>query len=135
MAHVPLPVCKILCVCDSVATDVVDKRPSLLGLWQSKRVERFPHRIERFVVFALLCDSLGDVPLHVEVVRLDSNAVVFFTEPKTGHFGDRMKTVPVIFHIDNCVFPEAGAYVIRLLAFGDKFVGDFAIGLHQRGHE
>ena len=60
----------------------------------------------------------GEGELGLTVTRLETDQEVFAIHRRLS-FSDRLTAVRVRFRLRNCVFPDAGAYVMTLLMDGE----------------
>jgi hypothetical protein len=120
------PVGKVLYVGDEVLEDSNTGKTHLLGLFNVIRTPggtTFPFYLKRLCAFAQFVDGVGEVPIHLEVVNVATQKIVFRSPERTIHFPNRQTTVTAVFRLLNCRFPEPGVYLVELHA-ADTFVDD-----------
>ncbi|HVS39112.1 MAG TPA: hypothetical protein VMS17_26370 [Gemmataceae bacterium] len=107
-----------LLVCEQVIVEAATHNVTLVNCFTSMKVEQFPSEARRFTIFAALAGALGDVPLAVQVNRLDTLEAVF-RQTQIVRFPDKLREVRFIFRVSRCSFPVAGAYEATLAADGE----------------
>jgi hypothetical protein len=82
------------------------------------RVESFPSPPQRFTVYSVLTDGLGEVGLVLRVVRLDTLEDVYYRSWSMA-FRDPLDQVRLVLRVSACSLPVAGRYQVTLEADED----------------
>ncbi len=118
------PVVLGLLVCEQVVVEEGTRNVTLVNCFTKRKAERFPTEGQRFTVFAVLADGLGDVTLDVAIQRLDDYDAIY-RRSQVVRFTDPLQEMRFILRIAHCSFPIAGAYQASLLIDGEP------IGQHR----
>jgi hypothetical protein len=120
MATAVLPLTKAIYLCDEVVEDRLKHKTHLLGTFNALRPAgaTYPYRPRQLCVFAQLVGGLREAPVHVEIANARTGAIVYAFPQQRVQFPGRRTTINACFRICNCVFPEAGVYVVELYAHG-----------------
>jgi hypothetical protein len=115
---IQIPVARGLTVCEQVIIEENTKNFTLVNGFTMIRVESIPSEPRKFCIFAILSDGNGEIPLQLEIARLDTLAVVqrFL---HTIEFANQTEEVRYILRLKNLRFPVAGTYQIRLTSNGE----------------
>ena len=113
MTEAILPFARALFLCDYVIGYETGKT-DLYGLFNAIQPRSYPHRQERFCVFAQLVGGLGEVPFFVDVIFRPRNELVRTTEVQRLSFRDREVVVQMALEVQGCPFPEPGPYLLEL---------------------
>ena len=116
MAHRPLAIG--LTVCETVIVDVETRNATLVNCFSRRGVTAEPSEPLSFFVCATLTDGVGDMPLVVQVLRLDTLDPIFEREVSI-HLPAPLAELHVHLRVRHCVFPHAGPYNVALLADGE----------------
>lgn len=105
-----------LLVCDTVITDAMTGKKTLVGVFNSIAAAKFPHFIPQMHIFASLTNLESPTDVNVKIVAgnddvvLDMAAKVPFKNP--------FDTPELIFNLQNFRINAPGAYEIQLVAGG-----------------
>ncbi len=127
------PVAKCVYVCDDVVSDPASGKVSVLNLWDTVRVPveaGFPYVLGKLCVFVWWRGGAGQVNTRVEVVQASSNEVIRRTGDAMLNFTRKSASLHARYRIEQCVFPEAGAYLVEVYC-EDEFVDDQLIRVIQ----
>jgi len=113
-----LPTVIGLLVCERVIVEKETDNLSLINCFTRKKVESFPSEPQRFAVVAFMTDGMGEIPMELNITRLDTLEVIE-EQVFRLRFSDPLQEVRFFFRWTTCVFPEAGQYDIYLLAEGE----------------
>lgn len=115
---IPKPIALGLFLCEKVIFEEGTKNVTLVSLFTSLNVDRFPFQPQKFALFAALTDGLGDGIIEVVVTRLETDERIYMRQYPV-HFPDRRVEVRTVFRINECPFPAAGRYQFTLLLDGE----------------
>jgi len=102
---------------------------TLVNCFTRKLVEAFPWE-SNFLVFAILTDGMGEAPIEVIMHHLDTMDEVY-KHSGTLRFASPLHEVRCRLRIRNCLFPEAGYYVVSLFV-SSELVAERRFILEQR---
>lgn len=109
------PVAVGLLVCEQVIVEERTRNVTPVNCFTHRTVERFPSEGFPFVVFAILTDGSGDIPLEVRISRLDTLDEIF-RHAVSFRFTNPLHEIRCVVRIRGCSFPVSGHYHIMLLA-------------------
>ena len=115
---IPPPLSIGLTLCHSVIIEEGTRNQTLVGTFYGFSATDFPCTPAPFYVVFSLVGGHGEGELGLTVTRLDNDKEVFAIHRRIS-FSDRLTAVRVTFRLRNCVFPDAGAYVMTLLIDGE----------------
>ena len=104
-----------LMLCDQVVFEQGTQKPYLLGVFTGVAVDSVPTVPQRFDIFAALTDGLGDVPITLSVVHLETNQEIY-AQKLTVSFPDPLQVVNLRFRVRQLVYEAAGTYLFALTA-------------------
>jgi hypothetical protein len=104
-----------LMVCDQVVFEQGTQKPCLLGAFTGVAVDRLPTAPQRFDIFAALTDGLGDIPLTLRIVHLETNQQIYAQKLKVK-FPDPLQVVNLRFRVRRLIYEAAGTYLFALIA-------------------
>jgi hypothetical protein len=61
-------------LCDQVVYEQGTQKPFLLGVFNGIAADSFPAGPQRFDIFVALTDGLGEVPMTLSIVHLDTHS-------------------------------------------------------------
>lgn len=108
-----VPVAKGLYLCDYVI-DYENGKVDLYGLFNAIRSSNYPHRQERFCVFAQLLNGLGRIPFFIDIRDATHDQLIYTTQINHVSFPDRITVVQLALSIEQCLFPQSGMYFVEL---------------------
>ena len=108
------PVAIGMLTCEQVIVEEITRNVTPVNCFGERAVTRFPSETIPFVLYALLTDGLGEMPLTVVIQRLDTYDEVHRVSSRY-RFGNPLHEVRCVIRI-RCSFPVAGYYQITLLA-------------------
>ncbi len=112
---IPMPLA-LLC-CDTIITDAATAKKTLVGIFNSVKVSRFPHIIPQFFVFASITNAEGEIPISVRLCSSDGTEV--FNLPGKLPCKTLLDSPEMVFQIQNLPIREEGVYCLELLAAGN----------------
>lgn len=104
-----------LLICERVEHNPRTRRLTLVNRTTAIAFRRFPTRPRRFSVFASLTNGLGRIPIRLEIVHLETDAVVSAYRGKM-EFTDRLREEPFLLNIRDYSFSAPGTYQFTLYA-------------------
>jgi Family of unknown function (DUF6941) len=131
MATNVVPVAKAVYLSDDVIEDPQSRKVHLLGTFNAARPPgqpAFPYRPRQICVFAQLVGGVGEAPIHVEIIRAATEEVIYTFPERRIRFPTRHTTVSACFRVRDCVFPEAGTYIVELYC-NNTFLDDRTLQL------
>jgi hypothetical protein len=114
----PRPVALGLALCDHVIVERGTDKVSLIGQFSTIRLAAFPGVPLPFCVYCSLTGSAGDGTVRLEVVELESLAIVQEID-RPIRLRDRLEELRRIFRLSECRFPHPGSYDFQLLVDGE----------------
>lgn len=110
---IKLPAVVGLTLCDRVAVDPVMRQYSLIGIFHSLRFSSFPSPPRKFIVYAALYDGFGEGTIEVEMVRIETEEVIY-TYRRWLRFAHRLMLVNLEIPVSKCIFPAPGRFFLFL---------------------
>lgn len=104
-----------LMLCDQVVFEQGTQKPYLLGVFTGVAVDSIPTAPQRFDLFAALTDGLGDIPITLSAVHLETNQEIYAQE-LTVSFPDPLQVVNLRFRVRQLVYEATGTYLFALTA-------------------
>ena len=126
----PLPLALGLTVCEKAIVEEGTKNVTLMSTFTRLVVEEFPSLPQRFALYTVLTEGLGDGTIDLVIRNLDTNEEIF-TAQMPIHFPDRVAEVRVLFRIHRCIFPAPGEYLCTLL-LGDEWLAQRRLQVAER---
>ena len=117
MNHTPVAIG--LLICEQVIVEEKTRNVTPVNCFTHRKVVGFPSEPFPFVVFSVLADGLGEMPLEVRIYRLDTFGEVYRTVAATIRFTDPLQSVRFQLRIRDVSFPVPGHYDVALLADGE----------------
>jgi hypothetical protein len=100
-------------MCEGLAIDTQRPKVSLVGVFHSLHFKEFPARPERFTVYAVLYDGVGEGKMELVITRQETEEDVN-TYSKWVGFPGRGRIAHVEISLQKCSFPAPGRYRIML---------------------
>jgi hypothetical protein len=125
-------------LCDQVAIDQGTQKPYLLGVFSGVAADKFPTERQRFEVFTVLTDGLGDLELTLHVIHMDTDQEVY-TQHLRVNFPDPLKVVNLRIKVRNLIYEVPGTYLFSLtvddqiLTDDDKELAGRRVQVYQVG--
>jgi len=112
-------------ICDKVINEAGTNKKSLIGIFESINVAKFPCVHQFLSVYIKLTDANGIYDFCLELYDLENGAVIGRTEmPGKADIKDPLTTHELVFNLNNLNFTHPGKYEFRLFAneeiFGQK---------------
>jgi hypothetical protein len=115
---IPPPLSIGLTLCNSTIIEEGTRKLTLVGTFHNFLTSSFPFTPPPFHVVAVLIGGHGEGDLGLTLTRLETDSEVFAIHRRIS-FADRLKAVRVMLRLRNCVFADAGAYVMTILVDGE----------------
>jgi len=109
------PVVIGLLTCEQVIVEENSRNVTPVNCFTHRAVGHFPSEAFPFVVFALLTDGAGEMPVEVRISRLDTLDEIY-RRSVSFRFTNPLQEIRCIVRIRGCSFPVSGPYQIMLLA-------------------
>lgn len=106
-----------LLLCDTVITDAMTGKKTLVGIFNSIGATKFPHIVPQINVFASLTNLEGETEVKIRLIAGNNNVV--FDLPAKVPFKNPLDAPELVFNLQNLKFPSPGAFELQLLA-GEK---------------
>ena len=107
------PVAIGLLICDQVIVEARTGNVTPVNCFNKKLVPKFPTGRMPFVVFAVLTDGSGEMPLDILAHRLDNYEEVYRFSYSIK-FSSPLEEIRCTVRLRGCSFPVAGAYQVSL---------------------
>jgi len=108
------PVVIGLLLCEQVIIEENTRNLTPVNSFNYRSVDAFPSENIPFIIFALLTDGSGEMPLEVIIQRLDTLEIIY-RRSQIVRFPDPLQEIRCMIRIRNCSFPVAGHYQAVLL--------------------
>lgn len=103
-----------LLVCDTVITDAMTGKKTLVGIFNSIAAPKFPHVIPQMFVFASLTNLEGETEVKIKLIA--GNNDVLFELPAKVPFKTPLDTPELFFNLQNFPIKSPGTFELQLLA-------------------
>jgi hypothetical protein len=114
----PPPVVVGLTICEKVMVEQGTTNVTLVSTFTRLVVDEFPSPPQRFSLYAMLTEGLGDATKLLTVTNLETDGEVDRIK-RNLRFPDRLEEVRLLFQIRERPFPVEGTYQITLLLDGE----------------
>ena len=104
-----------LMLCDQVIFEHGTQKPNLQGVFTGVAVDGIPTSPQRFDIFAALTDGLGEVPLSLRVLRLDTDEQIYAQKLKVT-FPSPLQVVNLRIRVRHLIYRAVGTYLFALIA-------------------
>lgn len=127
------PIALGLTLCDYVIVEERTKKVSLIGTFTGIAMEQFPSVAPPFSVVATVTDGLGEAPVDLVVVNLNTGEENYVFRGRC-QFPDKLAEVSIHVRMNQCSFPAPGMYQFTLLVDGE-WVAQRRIRIRQKEEE
>ena len=103
-----------LLVCDTVITDAMTGKKTLVGIFNALGATKFPHIIPNMNIFASLTNLEGEVEVKIKMIA--GNDDVVFELPAKVPFKNPFETPELFFNLQNFRVNAPGSYELQLIA-------------------
>ncbi len=103
-----------LLVCDTVITDAMTGKKTLVGIFNSIGATKFPHVIPNVSIVASLTNLETETEVKIKLIA--GNDDVVFELPAKVPFKNPFDTPELIFNLQNLVIKTTGTYELQLIA-------------------
>jgi hypothetical protein len=107
-----------LILCQQAIIEEETRNVTLVNSFAELRVDAFPSSPQRFTVFAILTDGLGDMTLELDIARLDTLESIYARSWRAT-WTNPLRAVRFLARVGSCTFPTPGRYQVSLLADND----------------
>jgi hypothetical protein len=116
-----LPKCAALLLCDAVTRDDVSRKTSVIGVFDTFRLESVPGSTARCMIFLRLVDMTGRFAITAEVHDKEQG-LVLFRSPGAGECGDpdERTSAELWLPVAPLSFDRAGVYDLVVFADGTE---------------
>jgi hypothetical protein len=114
-----LPQCQVLLLADYLIRDALTGKFSVLGLFHTIHSRAFPFTHQNLVVYGVVTEIHGTVPLTFRLVRSADDAVLYEAQPLTVTAADPTEAVELIDRVPAVVFPAPGEYRLEATTGGE----------------
>jgi hypothetical protein len=115
---IPPPIVLGLTICEKAIVEEGTRNVTIVSTFTRLLMEEFPFPPQRFSVYAVLTEGIGDATILLTVTNLETDEEVDRIE-RSLRFPDRLAEVRLLFQIRECSFPIEGTYQITLYLDGD----------------
>jgi len=105
-------------LCKKIEVDPAKGEMSLVGVFQAMTFDRFPSPIQRFTIYAMLYDGLGEGVIEVRIIRMDNEQELYRHERWARFAGQGIQYQHEV-KVTRCVFPTPGRYGVILRFDGE----------------
>lgn len=115
------PVVLALILCDLAWRDPATGKFFIMGTFSSINAESYPAKHGAMMVYCVLTDGQGKIPIRLSVVALDADTPDEQELASAGldvEFADQRSVAEVAFALGGLVIPREGEYRIRIEAAG-----------------
>lgn len=105
-----------LLVCDTVITDAMTGKKTLVGIFNSMAAAKFPHFVPQMHVFVSLTNLESETEVKIKMIAGNDDTV--FELPAKVPFKNPLDTPEIIFNLQNLRVNAPGTYELQLLANG-----------------
>ncbi|MFA5423867.1 MAG: hypothetical protein WC374_08425 [Phycisphaerae bacterium] len=120
---IPPPGLLSVIICDQVILNAVDKKPTIVGVFENISAESYPARHPRLAFFCELTNGRGTVPIAIRLVDVTQSDKILFERTVQRLFADVRQVHNLTFDISGVIFPHAGEYRFQIYA-GGEFLGE-----------
>lgn len=122
-----VPYAVALIIADGFYRDSVSGKSTLLGTFSVIGAEQFPLKHPYMVVYFVLADGLGTLPLTIKIVRVNGignpdEDEVILEASTTVTFPDVTIMQEGMFYLRDATFPVPGEYRVQLLVQGEQLM-------------
>jgi hypothetical protein len=128
MAKTPVAI-NLVC-CENLILEEGTRNITLVNCFVRREAKSFPTDSISFIVFAILTDGAGEMPLAIVISGLDSLEQIY-REERRIELTNPLQEIGSRFLIRDCVFPAAGYYEVSLVA-NREFIAHRRIRLVER---
>jgi hypothetical protein len=114
----PPPIVLGLNLCEKVIVEEGTRNVSLVSTFEKLTVDGFPSPPQRFALYALLTNGLGDGTIDVVVTRLETDQTTY-SHRLAVRFPSPLQDLRLLLRIRECSFPAPGTYQFTLLIDGE----------------
>ena len=107
-----------LFLCEQVIVEEGTGNVTLVNCFTYRKVRQFPSERSSFVVFFLLTDGFGPVPVQVVIQRLDTLDEIY-KYSRVLQFTSPLQEARCTLRVQGLSFPVPGSYEVTLFAGGD----------------
>lgn len=123
MNMTPPPKSNAMLICDYVLSEQGTNKKSLIGIFENIGASSFPCIHPSLCVYIKLTEATGTYKFRLELVNLQTNAIVAETEiPHEILIDHPLKIHELVFNLQGLRFEQAGEYEFRIYA-NDKIFG------------
>lgn len=116
----PPPKCKAMLLCETAITDASTQKTSLINLFQSFVLPKFPGWTHFAVAYVHLSSGLGLYQIRTEVHDLEQDTILLHSPFMQVEFTTRLMLVKMMIGIPPLKLPHPGIYDLVLMANGDE---------------
>jgi hypothetical protein len=108
-----------LVVCETLAIEPMNGRMSLVGIFHTRHVPRFPTPPRGFTVYAALYGGTGEGTMELVVTRLETEEDIYRYR-RWFAFPRGVRLINLEIKTRKCVFPAPGRYALSLRFDGQE---------------
>ncbi len=109
-----IPFVSAILLCDSVITDKVSKKKTIIGVFDKINIVKFPMSYSPLTIYARLVGARGKYKFRVDYIQVKGDKLLMQGElPKTT-IANRPKHVDFLFTPPSIPIPASGHYEFRL---------------------
>ena len=101
-------------ICDSVITDEVTHKKSLIGIFNSLFAKEFPVHHPMLSIYVTVTDGRGKMPCLLRMIYLEDDKELFCLKGQI-EMTDPMATAELVYTVTRVLFEKPGSYAIEFL--------------------
>lgn len=113
MPQVITPIARSIFLCDYHFSADMHK-DDLYGICNAVSVQKFPYKLSRLCIYAILSNGLGRTSIHFDIRDARTDELMRVTLSKFIHFPHRQKNVRLAMTIEGILFHQPGLYLFEL---------------------
>lgn len=117
--RLPVPRLNAILICDLIITDSTTRKKSLIGVFEVMYAGVFPCVHNSLSVYVNFTDAEGEYVFKLEILDLESNAIVGSVQTPAIKVGNRLATQELALVVRGLRFEHEGSYEFQVSASGE----------------
>ncbi len=114
------PIKEAMLLCDSIITDAVTGKKSLIGIFENISAPSFPFSHYILSVYIKFNSAQGKYIFRLELIDLDNNLVIGRANTPELDVLNKLDSYELAFNLGNLAFSHPGKYEFRVYAGEDR---------------